>query len=584
MTIGFLETLVDSSWATKFSCSGAMFFIHGCLFHWFSKIQRSVSLSSAEAEYFGVMMAARDLIFVRELLIDLGFTISKPSAIACDSKSAVDMAFDPVAFKKTKHILRAAEFLRDLVKREVLTVHHLSGSIMIADILTKAVARPLFIDLMRLLDNFAASGVASPAPSSSPPPSPPSSPPPDGEPDDNSPASYHSANSAPAPLTDGLLSYDERVSHGWVARRRSEPDLRCLACAFTPTLPPICLPCDTDDPPLLDRVCQCPHLEGRVCGSIHTVGDDDLCLLCREMAPNGHCNCPCPGCDPPQRELITDAPLEAEWPSCLWHLPHRLWNRFIHALIGNTTCPHCGDTLHPAVIFYEGNLQVIDDDLHGTWEMVCHTCQSYVGGADDPPVVEVTAFSDSDVEAFEELPSGEPEPAPASTSASATDTPWTSGNPFHVRPQRFYWVANLDLHVFYHSLCEDDPNYGIVMVPGGHERRVELSRLALPHAHHLFHYSNEYYLWLASIDDDTEEYRGGNDLDAQAVTDWWDTVTPCCFERYIHCAACHGRKCEACNNVCSPVYPLSRVEHIQAPGHDVELAVPFCVCDHCDVD
>ena len=302
------------------------------------------------------------------------------------------------------------------------------------------------------------------------------------------------------------------------------------------------------------------------------------------MAPNGHCNCPCPGCDPPQRELVTDAPLEAEWPSCLWHLPHRLWNRFIHALIGNTTCPHCGDTLHPAVIFYEGNLQVIDDDLHGTWEMVCHTCQSYVGGADDPPVVEVTAFSDSDVEAFEELPSGEPEPAPASTSASATDTPWTSGNPFHVRPQRFYWVADLDLHVFYHSLCEDDPDYGLVMVPGGHERRVELSRLALPHAHHLFHYSNEYYLWLASIDDDTEEYRGGNDLDAQAVTDWWDTVTPCCFERYIHCAACHGRKCEACNNVCSPVYPLSRVEHVHTPGHDVELAVPFCVCDHCDVD
>jgi hypothetical protein len=50
---------------------GCLIFYHGCLFHWFSKMQKSVSLSSAEAEYFGAMMAARDLIFVRDLLIEL---------------------------------------------------------------------------------------------------------------------------------------------------------------------------------------------------------------------------------------------------------------------------------------------------------------------------------------------------------------------------------------------------------------------------------------------------------------------------------------------------------------------------------
>ena len=60
-----LDTYVDSSWATRFSCSGCMIFYHGCLFHWFSKMQRSVTLSSAEAEFFGAMLAARDVIFVR---------------------------------------------------------------------------------------------------------------------------------------------------------------------------------------------------------------------------------------------------------------------------------------------------------------------------------------------------------------------------------------------------------------------------------------------------------------------------------------------------------------------------------------
>ena len=93
----------------------------------------SVSLSSAEAEYFGGMMAARDVIFLRNLLLDLGIPIDAPSVIQSDSKSAIDMSLDPVAFKKTKHILRAAEFLRDLVARDVVRLQHLPGKVMVAD-------------------------------------------------------------------------------------------------------------------------------------------------------------------------------------------------------------------------------------------------------------------------------------------------------------------------------------------------------------------------------------------------------------------------------------------------------------------
>ena len=66
-----LETFVDSSWGTRFACSGALFFMHGCLFHWFSKMQRSVTLSSAEAEFFGAMLAAKDLIFIREICAEI---------------------------------------------------------------------------------------------------------------------------------------------------------------------------------------------------------------------------------------------------------------------------------------------------------------------------------------------------------------------------------------------------------------------------------------------------------------------------------------------------------------------------------
>jgi hypothetical protein len=153
-----LQTYVDSNWATRFSCSGALYFYHGCLIHWFSKMQKSVALSSAEAEFFGASLAARDLIFLVELLADLGVTIQLPATVWSDSQSAINLSLDPVAFKKTKHILRFAEFLRDLVARRVITLSHVPGTVMIADILTKAMGRALFVALLALLVEFAASG------------------------------------------------------------------------------------------------------------------------------------------------------------------------------------------------------------------------------------------------------------------------------------------------------------------------------------------------------------------------------------------------------------------------------------------
>ena len=76
---------------------------------------------------------------------------------------AHSLSLDPIAFKNTKHILRAAEFLRDLAMREAVAMKHLPGRVMIADILTKAPARVVFIDLLRLIDAYAQDGIACPA-------------------------------------------------------------------------------------------------------------------------------------------------------------------------------------------------------------------------------------------------------------------------------------------------------------------------------------------------------------------------------------------------------------------------------------
>lgn len=57
------------------------------------------------------------------------------------------MAFDPVAFKKTKHILRDAHYLRDIVARDVLRPSHVASDKQLADILTKAQERATFLSM-----------------------------------------------------------------------------------------------------------------------------------------------------------------------------------------------------------------------------------------------------------------------------------------------------------------------------------------------------------------------------------------------------------------------------------------------------
>ena len=154
------ETFVDSDWASSFSCSGAYFMLMGCPFHWFSKMQHSISLSSAEAEFFGAMLALKEVIFFRELLVVLKLLPKGPTVIHTDSQSAVALSLDHVLFKQSKHILRAAEFLRDSVARLVASLRHLPGRFMIADILTKSLARPTFIKIIQRIREYPVAGVA----------------------------------------------------------------------------------------------------------------------------------------------------------------------------------------------------------------------------------------------------------------------------------------------------------------------------------------------------------------------------------------------------------------------------------------
>ena len=133
---------VDASYADdvdqRRSTTGWCFVIAGATVSWCSRTQRSTSLSTAEAEYIAAADAAREAIWLRQFLSELGFP-QESTIIYEDNQAAIALATDHGVSRRTKHIDVRHHFLRDCVTTGKLVLCYLSSKEMVADILTKAV-------------------------------------------------------------------------------------------------------------------------------------------------------------------------------------------------------------------------------------------------------------------------------------------------------------------------------------------------------------------------------------------------------------------------------------------------------------
>jgi histone deacetylase 1/2 len=106
----------DADWGgcldTRRSTSGFYVFLGDSIVSWSSKRQPTLSRSSTEAEYRGVVNAAAECIWLRQLLGELHFPVHKATVVFCDNVSAVYMSRNPVHHKRTKHIELDIHFVR----------------------------------------------------------------------------------------------------------------------------------------------------------------------------------------------------------------------------------------------------------------------------------------------------------------------------------------------------------------------------------------------------------------------------------------------------------------------------------------
>ena len=114
-----LTTYTDADWAgcpdTRKSTSGYGVFLGDNLVSWSSKLQQTVSRSSAEAEYRGVANAVAEACWLRQLLSKLHRPLQRATVVYRDNISAVYLSTNPVQHQHTKHVEIDFHFVRERV-------------------------------------------------------------------------------------------------------------------------------------------------------------------------------------------------------------------------------------------------------------------------------------------------------------------------------------------------------------------------------------------------------------------------------------------------------------------------------------
>ncbi|RWS05910.1 gag-pol polyprotein-like protein, partial [Dinothrombium tinctorium] len=136
---------------TRRSTSGCVIMMNGGAVSWLSQKQRSVALSTTESEYISACTSAKEIVWLRQLLLDLSFNVEKPIDLYCDNMSAIKLIRNPEFHKRTKHIDVQYHFVREKYEQRIIDVKFVDTNDQLADILTKPLASAVFLRLRSMI-------------------------------------------------------------------------------------------------------------------------------------------------------------------------------------------------------------------------------------------------------------------------------------------------------------------------------------------------------------------------------------------------------------------------------------------------
>jgi hypothetical protein len=94
--------------------------------------------SSTEAELVAAVECCKTILWLQELINEIGLEHNEQSTIYQDNKSVIWLVTEKSRYQRSKHMLIKLNFIKQLVELGKLVVEHLQTDFMSADALTKA--------------------------------------------------------------------------------------------------------------------------------------------------------------------------------------------------------------------------------------------------------------------------------------------------------------------------------------------------------------------------------------------------------------------------------------------------------------
>ena len=136
---------VDSSHAgdvdTRRSRCGHILYYNGSAIHWRSLMQKRTALSTAEANYRALTITTKNILWLRNLMREIGRAEKKTSAVYEDNSACIKMVENPVISARNKFIELDCHFARYHHDRKDIKLKKISTKLQRADMLTKNLQR-----------------------------------------------------------------------------------------------------------------------------------------------------------------------------------------------------------------------------------------------------------------------------------------------------------------------------------------------------------------------------------------------------------------------------------------------------------
>jgi hypothetical protein len=140
-----LDAYADSDWGTdvvtRKSISGQIARYNNTPISWRSKKQQSVALSSAE--YMAISDFAKEIIYLRGLLRNMGFPRDGPTTVYEDNTACIEWGNNVIGGReRAKHIDIRKHFAHETIRNGYITLKKVATTAQLADIMTKGVTQP----------------------------------------------------------------------------------------------------------------------------------------------------------------------------------------------------------------------------------------------------------------------------------------------------------------------------------------------------------------------------------------------------------------------------------------------------------